>query len=94
MQRANAFGEWVSLKKVTLNSQSATRFKLRNLPHGLNRLRLFISTNQAGAGYFHGPARRSASGADRRRAVRRRGRGPAASRLVYVVALTLPIAFA
>jgi len=54
VQRANAFGEWVSLKKVTLNGQSATRFKLRKLPHGLNRLRLFISTNQAGAGYFHG----------------------------------------
>ncbi len=54
VQRANAFGEWVSLKKVTLNSQSATRFKLRNLPHGLNRLRLFITTNQAGSGYFHG----------------------------------------
>ena len=56
VQRANAFGEWVSLKKVTLNSQSATRFKLRKLPHGLNRLRLFISTNQAGSGYFHGPS--------------------------------------
>jgi plastocyanin len=54
VQRANAFGEWVSLKKVTLNSQSATRFKLRHLPHGLNRLRIFITTNQAGAGYFHG----------------------------------------
>jgi plastocyanin len=54
VQRANAFGEWVSLKKVTLNSQSATRFKLRKLPHGLNRLRLFITTNQAGSGYFHG----------------------------------------
>ena len=54
VQRANAFGEWVSLKKVTLNSQSATRFKLRKLPHGLNRLRLFITTNQAGPGYFHG----------------------------------------
>jgi plastocyanin len=56
VQRANAFGEWVSLKKVTLNSQSAARFKLRNLPHGLNRLRLFITTNQAGSGYFHGPS--------------------------------------
>jgi len=56
VQRANAFGEWVSLKKVTLNSQSAARFKLRNLPHGLNKLRLFISTNQAGSGYFHGPS--------------------------------------
>ncbi len=54
VQRANAFGEWVSLKKVTLNSQSATRFKLRRLPHGLNRLRIFISTNQAGSGFFHG----------------------------------------
>jgi plastocyanin len=54
VQRANAFGEWVSLKKVTLNRQSATRFKLRHLPHGLNRLRIFISTNQAGAGFFHG----------------------------------------
>lgn len=56
VQRANAFGEWVSLKKVTLNGQSAARFKLRHLPHGLNRLRLFITTNQAGSGYFHGPS--------------------------------------
>jgi plastocyanin len=54
VQRANQFGEWVSLRKVTLNSQSATRFKLKHLPHGLNRLRLFITTNQAGSGYFHG----------------------------------------
>jgi plastocyanin len=56
VQRVNAFGEWVSLKKVSLNSQSANRFKLRNLPHGLNKVRLFISTNQAGSGYFHGPS--------------------------------------
>ncbi len=54
LQRANAFGEWVSLKKITLNSQSARRFKVRHLPHGLNRLRVFITTNQAGSGYFHG----------------------------------------
>jgi plastocyanin len=54
VQRANVFGEWVSLKKVTLNGQSARRFKVRHLPHGLNRLRIFITTNQAGAGYFHG----------------------------------------
>jgi len=54
VQRANAFGEWVSLKKVTLNGQSARRFKVKHLPHGLNRLRIFITTNQAGAGYFHG----------------------------------------
>jgi hypothetical protein len=54
VQRLNAFGEWVSLKKVVLNSQSARRFKVRHLPHGLNRLRIFITTNQAGAGFFHG----------------------------------------
>jgi plastocyanin len=54
VQRINAFGEWVSLKKVSLNSQSANRFKLKNLPHGLNRVRLFITTNQAGSGFFHG----------------------------------------
>jgi plastocyanin len=55
VQRLNAFGEWVSLKKVVLNSQSARRFKLRGLlPRGLNRLRIFMTTNQAGSGYFHG----------------------------------------
>ena len=52
VQRLNNFGEWVSLKKVNLNRQSAQRFKVRNLPRGLNRLRVFMTTNQAGAGYF------------------------------------------
>ena len=54
VQRMNRFGEWVSIKKVALNGQSAKRFKMRNLPRGLNRLRLFITTSQAGTGYFHG----------------------------------------
>jgi len=54
VQRLNRFGEWISLKKVVLNSQSAKRFKVRNLPHGLNKLRLFITTSQAGTGYFRG----------------------------------------
>jgi plastocyanin len=54
VQRLNAFGEWVSLKKVVLNSQSAKRFKVRNLPRGLNRLRIYMTTNQAGSGYFAG----------------------------------------
>ena len=56
VQRLNRFGEWVSVKKVVLNGQSAKRFKMRNLPRGLNTLRLFITTNQAGSGYFHGPS--------------------------------------
>jgi plastocyanin len=54
VQRLNRFGEWVSMKKVTLNRQSARRFKIRSLPHGVNRLRIFMTTNQAGSGYIFG----------------------------------------
>jgi plastocyanin len=54
VQRLNSFGEWVTLKKVTLNSQGAQRFKIKNLPRGRNQLRTLISTNQAGSGYFQG----------------------------------------
>jgi plastocyanin len=50
-QRLNAFGQWVSLRKVFLNQQSAQRFKLR-LPRGLSRVRVFMTTNQAGNGYI------------------------------------------
>lgn len=54
VQRLNRFGEWVSLKKVTLNRQSGQRFKVLNLPRGINRLRVLMTTNQAGTGYFMG----------------------------------------
>ncbi|MEP6909377.1 MAG: cupredoxin domain-containing protein [Actinomycetota bacterium] len=54
IQRLNGFGDWVKVKKVTLNSQGAQRFKLKNLPSGRNRLRALITTNQAGSGYFTG----------------------------------------
>lgn len=54
VQRLNGFGEWVSLKKVTFNSQGAQRFRLKALPSGRNRLRTFMTTNQAGTGYFSG----------------------------------------
>jgi plastocyanin len=53
IQRYNAFGQWVTLKKVTLNSSGAQRFKVR-LPKGLSRLRIAMSVNQAGAGYVGG----------------------------------------
>jgi plastocyanin len=53
IQRFNAFGQWVTLKKVKLNSSGAQRFKV-TLPKGLNRLRLAMSVNQAGAGYAGG----------------------------------------
>ena len=54
VQRLNRFGEWVSLKKVTLNRQGSQRFLIKNLPSGRNRLRVFMTTNQAGSGYLYG----------------------------------------
>jgi plastocyanin len=50
-QRLNSFGQWVSLRKVTLNRQSAQRFKLE-LPRGRSLIRVYMTTNQAGAGYI------------------------------------------
>lgn len=54
VQRLNRFGEWVTLKKVTLNSQGAQRFRLKSLAKGRHRLRTFMTVNQAGSGYFSG----------------------------------------
>ena len=51
IQRLNAFGQWVSLRKVTLNRQSTQRFLVRTLPRGTSRIRAYMTTNQAGAGY-------------------------------------------
>lgn len=50
-QRLNRFGQWVSLRKVFLNRQSTQRFKLPTLRRGLSRIRVYMTTNQAGAGY-------------------------------------------
>jgi len=44
-------GQWVTLKRVQLNRDSLARFSL-TLPKGLNKLRLTMSVNQAGAGYL------------------------------------------
>jgi hypothetical protein len=54
VQRLNRFGDWVRIKKVFLNRQGAKRFKLTGLPNGQNRVRTFMTTNQAGAGYIFG----------------------------------------
>ena len=51
VQRLNSFGQWVSLKKVVLNSSGAQRFKLK-LPKGMSHLRIAMSVNQAGVGYL------------------------------------------
>jgi plastocyanin len=55
-QRLNAFGQWVSLRKVVLNRQSAQRFKLV-LPRGRSLVRVYMTTNQAGAGYLFSASR-------------------------------------
>ena len=52
LQRLNvATGQWVTLKKVLLNARSAAKV-LYPLPAGVNRLRLTMSVNQAGAGFL------------------------------------------
>jgi len=49
-QRLNTLtGQWVTLKKVQLNSRSGARVAV-TLPKGLNHLRLAMSVNAAGAG--------------------------------------------
>ncbi len=51
LQRLSSFGQWVTIKRVTLDLSSRARFKAA-LPCGSNRLRIAMSVNQAGAGYL------------------------------------------
>ena len=51
LQRLSAFGQWVTIKRVSLDLNSRARFRAL-LPCGANRLRLAMSVNQAGAGYL------------------------------------------
>jgi plastocyanin len=53
LQRLSRFGQWVNVRKVTLGSQSSRRFK-QLMPRGTSRLRIFMTVNQAGAGYLGG----------------------------------------
>lgn len=56
LQRRNAFGQWVILRKATLTATSAVTFKAR-LPSGRSRVRMFMPKAQAGAGYVAGVSR-------------------------------------
>jgi hypothetical protein len=51
VQRRSPLAQWVNVKKVRLGNSGARRFKLR-LKRGRNVLRIFMTTNQAGAGYL------------------------------------------
>jgi len=56
LQRRNAFGQWVSLKRVFLGPASSATFKAR-LPSGRSRVRLLMPARQAGPGYVAGISR-------------------------------------
>ena len=51
LQRLSAFGQWVTIKRISLDLNSRARFQA-TLPCGANRLRIAMSVNQAGAGYL------------------------------------------
>jgi plastocyanin len=53
VQRFTRFGQWVKMKRVILGRSSQRLFYLR-LPRGTYTLRVFMSYNQAGAGYLDG----------------------------------------
>jgi plastocyanin len=54
LQRLNAAtGQWVTLRKVLLNSRSSAKVIVK-LPKGVNQLRVTMSVNQAGAGFLGG----------------------------------------
>ena len=51
LQRLSGFGQWVTIKRVSLDLDSRARFQA-TLPCGPNRLRIAMSVNQSGAGYL------------------------------------------
>jgi plastocyanin len=51
LQRLSRFGQWVTIKRVSLDLSSRARFGA-TLPLGVSRLRIAMSVNQAGAGYL------------------------------------------
>ena len=57
VQRRNAFGQWVSLKRVVLKSSTvATRTTVR-LPKGSSSIRILMPQTQVGTGYVVGASR-------------------------------------
>jgi len=51
LQRLSRFGQWVTIKRVSLDLNSRARFRAE-LPFGVSRLRIAMSVNQAGVGYL------------------------------------------
>jgi plastocyanin len=51
LQRRSALGQWVNVKKVALRQGSSASFRA-TLPPGRSQVRIFMTVNQAGAGYL------------------------------------------
>jgi plastocyanin len=51
LQRRSAFGQWVSVQRFRLGLSSGKLFRIPNRP-GESRYRIFMTVNQAGAGYL------------------------------------------
>jgi plastocyanin len=51
VQRLSTFGQWVTIKRISLDLNSRARFRVA-LPFGVSRLRIAMSVNQTGVGYL------------------------------------------
>ena len=57
LQRRSSAGQWVTLKRLHLNTNSTAVFRAGLLPKGTSTVRIAFSVNQAGAGYLGGISR-------------------------------------
>jgi hypothetical protein len=57
IQRTNALGQWVVLKRVVLRSNTVPTRAFARLPEGLSRLRVLMPRSQVGVGYVAGVSR-------------------------------------
>ncbi len=57
VQRRNALGQWVSLKRVVLKSSTIATRTTVLLPKGLSRIRILMPQTQVGIGYVTGVSR-------------------------------------
>ena len=53
LQRRSGFGQWVSVARFRLGARSGKRFRTPSR-RGIQRYRVFMTINQAGAGYLEG----------------------------------------
>jgi hypothetical protein len=57
VQRRNAVGRWVALKRVVLTSSTGVTRTAVGLPRGLSRVRVVLPQSEAGTGYVAGYSR-------------------------------------